>query len=96
MIKVSILYPKSDDSAFDLGYYADQHFGLLRERLGAALLDTEIDEVLDGPYHAVGHLMFDSLDDFNGGMSEHGKEIMADIPNYTDTSPVILVSRVLE
>lgn len=96
MIKVSVMYPRSDESTFDLAYYAEHHMGLLRQRLGSRLRDSEVDEVLDGPYHAACHLLFNDLDDFNGGMAEHGQEIMSDIPNYTNTSPVILVSRVLE
>ena len=96
MIKVSVLYPRTDDSTFDLGYYADNHRGLLRDRLGDHLKNSEIDDVINGPFHAAIHMYFDEIDDFNGPMAEHGAEIMADVPNYTNASPVIVVSNVID
>ncbi len=32
---------------------------------------------------------------FQGGFGPHAQEIMADIPNYTDLSPVIQISEVV-
>jgi uncharacterized protein (TIGR02118 family) len=43
----------------------------------------------------MGHLFCDSLDAFQAGFSPHSKEIMADIPNYTNQTPVIQISEVL-
>ena len=46
-------------------------------------------------YIAMGHLFCDSVDAFQAGFGPHSKEIMADIPNYTDQTPVIQISEVL-
>jgi uncharacterized protein (TIGR02118 family) len=49
----------------------------------------------NAPYIAMGHLFCDSLDAFQAGFAPHSKEIMADIPNYTNQTPVIQISEVL-
>jgi len=38
--------------------------------------------------------MFDSVDVFGAALATHGDSIMADIPNYTNTQPVIQISQV--
>lgn len=42
----------------------------------------------------MGHLLVDSIEAFHAAFGPHAKEIMADIPNYTHASPVILISEV--
>jgi uncharacterized protein (TIGR02118 family) len=37
----------------------------------------------------------DSIETFQDGFGPHAKAIMADIPNYTDLSPVIQISEVV-
>jgi len=46
-------------------------------------------------YIVVAHLHCDSIDDFQRGFGPHAQEIMGDIPNYTDQSPVVQISEVL-
>lgn len=92
MVTVTVLYPRTDDVTFDMDYYKDKHFGLLRERLGTNLKKDEIHEVQNGPYVAYCQMYFDSMDDFSGPMGEHGAEIMGDVPNYTNVQPVMLIS----
>ena len=46
------------------------------------------------PYMAIAHLTFDSVDEFNGSFGPHADEILGDIPNYTNATPVIQISEV--
>ena len=46
-------------------------------------------------YVVVAHLHCDSIDDFQRGFGPHTQEIMGDIPNYTDQTPVVQISEVL-
>ena len=101
MIKVSVLYPNNEGSKFDFAYYTGSHMPMVRNRLGAACRGTEVDEGIAGgapgakaPYVAAAHLLFDSVDAFQQAFGPHGKEIMDDIPNYTDIQPVIQISNV--
>ena len=54
MIRVSVMYPKGDGKTFDIDYYKDQHMAIVHENMGASR--TEVDNCVDGPYMAIGHL----------------------------------------
>ena len=102
MIKVSVFYPNSDGTKFNHDYYANTHMPMVKGKLGGALKGSGIDKGLGGgtpdapaPYHAIGHLMFDSVEDFQGAFGPNAQEIMSDIPNYTDAEPVIQVSEIV-
>jgi len=99
MIKVSLKYPKQEGSTFDMAYYSNTHMPMVQQKLGATLRGLSIDqgiEVAGTPllYHAMGHLLFDSVEAFQLAMSTHGPALMADIPNYTNTRPAIQISEV--
>ena len=99
MIKVSVLYPAGDSTKFDMDYYCNRHIILVRQLLGDAVKGLEVDQGVassqdPAPFIAIGHLWFDSVDDFQAGLAAHGSAIMADIPNYTNVEPVIQVSEV--
>ena len=46
-------------------------------------------------YVGMCHIFCDSIEAFQAGFGPHAKEIMADIPNYTDQTPVIQISEVV-
>jgi uncharacterized protein (TIGR02118 family) len=46
------------------------------------------------PHAAIGHLLFDSVEDFQGAFGPHTDEIMGNVPNYTRIQPVIQISEV--
>ena len=101
MIKVSVLYPNSENCKFDIDYYCTRHMPMVKEKLGAALKSMSVDQGLAGgtpgskpTYAAMGHLFFDTLDAFQKAFGPHAKAIMADIPNYTNVQPVVQISDV--
>lgn len=101
MIKVSVYYPNDEGSKFDLDYYCNRHMPMVQAELGGALKGMGVDAGIAGgapgqkaPYSAVGHLMFDSVEDFQSAFGPKAGTIMADIPNYTDVAPVIQISSV--
>ncbi|WP_259065206.1 EthD family reductase [Mucilaginibacter sp. X4EP1] len=103
MIKVTILYPNGEGKKFDMDYYTNKHFPLLKSLFGEALKATAIDKGIAGgapgapvPFVAIGYLYFDTIAAFQNGMAANGGKIRADIPNYTDIQPVIQISEVVE
>lgn len=101
MIKVHILYPKTATSRFDMDYYCTKHMPMVQARLGAACTGFTVDEGLAGgapgqppAFAAIGTLLCTSIEAFGAAMAPHAKEIMADIPNYTDVQPVLQISTV--
>jgi uncharacterized protein (TIGR02118 family) len=43
----------------------------------------------------MGHVYFDSLEEFQSSFGQHVKEFVADVPNYTTVQPVIQISEVV-
>ncbi len=93
MIKVSVMYPKSEGSTFDMDYYKSTHMDIVNRTMKPAR--TEIDSGVDGPYMAVGHLFFDSMDAMGAGMADAG-DALADVPNFTNVESAIQVSEVVD
>ena len=98
MIRASVLYAKTQDAKFDLNYYVEKHIPLVKARLEEyGLVRVEVDKGVEGgpaPFVCIGHLYFNSLEDFQKGLEAHGEEIMGDVPNYTDIEPQIQVSEI--
>jgi uncharacterized protein (TIGR02118 family) len=101
MIKVSVLYPNGPGATFDMAYYLSSHMPMVRQKIGATLKGMAVEEGLGGAapgspatYLGMGHLLFDSVEDFGAAFAQHGAAIQADIPNYTNTQPVIQISSV--
>ena len=92
MVKVSVMYPKSDDATFDMDYYKTKHMEIVDRTMKPT--KWEIDSGMDGPYIAIGHLYFDSTDALAAAMGEGG-EAMADVPNFTNAQAAMQVSQVI-
>ena len=102
MIKVSVMYPNTPGTHFNHDYYRDHHMPLVKARMGGHLQYYTVDKGLAGgtpgsapTYAAAGHLFCASVEAFQTGFGPHTKEIMGDIPNYTDIAPVIQISEVV-
>lgn len=103
MIRVSVFYPNSDGARFDLDYYLNRHMKMVESKLaGKGLLRWEVDEGLGGgapdapaPFVAAGHLYFESPEAFQAAFGPSAQEIMADVPNYTDLTPQVQISRIV-
>ena len=102
MIKVSVMYANTPGARFDHEYYRDKHMPLLKARMGAACLRYTIDKGLAGApgappatYVGMCHVYVDSVDSFQKAFGPHADEILGDIKNYTDISPVIQFSEVV-
>ena len=101
MIKVSVLYPNTADTKFDMAYYLTHHIPMVRRLLGTALEGVSVEEGISGegpgssaPYIAAGHLFFGSVQTFQASFAPHAQEIMEDIPKYTNSEPVIQIAEV--
>lgn len=94
MISVHILYPRTDESTFDMDYYTATHMPMLADALGDDCTAWGASTVAAGPYAAIGWATVTSQDAFNAGMKEHGGKIMADVANYTNVAPEMVIGEV--
>ncbi len=103
MIRISVLYPSGEGKRFDYDYYTKKHMPLVSERLkSGGLIRLEVDKGLAGgapgapaPFACVGHLYFNSVPEFQKAMAPHGKELFADVPNFTNITPQVQISEVI-
>jgi uncharacterized protein (TIGR02118 family) len=101
MVCISVYYANAFGKKFDHAYYERTHMPLVMDRCKSfGLIRYEIDMGLAGgapgssaPFSAVGRLYFNTLPEFQKAFAMHGREIMADVPNYTDIQPEIQVSQ---
>lgn len=99
MIRVTVSYPAAEGQRFDHSYYQTKHRALIRELLEPhGLQRLEIDECLANgagkppPIVAAAHMVFADQAAFQAGMVAAGKALAADMKNYTDTAPTVIIS----
>lgn len=100
MILVSVMYPTG--AKFDTDYYLKTHMPLVKDRWGPHGLKSA--QVLRGAakpdgsppdYQTIALLTFGSLDDFKAAGKAHGREVFADIANFTDANAVVQINDIL-
>ena len=103
MYKVSVMYPNQEGAKFDFEYYRTTHMQLVEKHLNSfGLIKTGIDKGISGggdqraPFICIGHLYFETQDDYDKGIAEVGSILRADIPNFTNTTPIRQISEVLD
>ena len=102
MIKVSVMYPNTPGARFNHEYYRDTHMPLVKARMGESCKSYTVDKGLAGStpgapatYVGMCHIFCDTVASFQAGFGPHATEIMADISNYTDLTPVLQISEVV-
>jgi uncharacterized protein (TIGR02118 family) len=102
MVLLSVLYPKTSESTFDLDYYLQTHIPRVKSRWsGMGLQRVDLvqgtAEVSGGvpPYELMAQLTFLTEDALNQALARHGQEILGDIPNFTNVQPLMQVGRPL-
>jgi uncharacterized protein (TIGR02118 family) len=102
MIKVNVMYPYTEGARFDHAYYRDRHMPMVKARLGSACAYYTVEKGLAGKppgappaFVAMCAFICDSAEGYQAAMQEHGAEILCDIANYTDITPVVQVSELV-
>ena len=101
MIKMSVMYPNTEGSTLDMAYYCDRHLPMVLGLLGTTVKGSAVEPGIRGsapgspvPDLALGHLFFESVEAFQTTFDPHAQVMLGDIPNYTNTQPIIQVSEV--
>jgi uncharacterized protein (TIGR02118 family) len=94
MIRVSVIYPSGEGTTFDHDYYKATHVPMCVDAWSP--IKAEIDKGINGPNVAAVHLTFDSLESFQAAMgSPKTGDVMADVANYTNITPVMQISDIV-
>jgi len=101
MIRVSVLYPNSSGSTFDMDYYLTKHMPMVGARLKPALKAMTVDNGISGAQpgtdaanRVITTLSFDSMETFQSAFIPHAAEIQGDIPRFTNIVPTVQISEV--
>lgn len=96
---VSVLYPNHDGAKFDASYYKAKHAELARE-----LWNPEKVELIEGqapgggtpPFVMIANFHFASPEAMGQALANpRASELQADMANFTDITPQIMVGRAL-
>lgn len=103
MIKFSVLYDFSEQGKFDFDYYNRVHAKMVKEKVGDLLVDIALERGVSGlkpthkpPFTAIATLTFRSTEDLEKGLFPHLSAISADIANFTDIAPKLMISEIVE
>lgn len=95
MLTFSIYYPFSEECRFDTQYYRETHLPLVNSALKDLGL-AKMEVVLGQPgmmnkhphFFAVAHLYFEDMATMGAALKAKGALLTADIPRFTDASPM--------
>jgi uncharacterized protein (TIGR02118 family) len=102
MIRVTVLYPNNEGGQFDLDYYINKHIPMASEALKPfGLSSVQVDKGISAPdpnapppYLVMAFLTFDTVDHVHEGFKATGRQVMGDIPNFTNISPEIQINEI--
>jgi uncharacterized protein (TIGR02118 family) len=101
MVKISIMYPHTPGSSFDMDYYLRTHMPMSIGRLsthpgfGGVSVERGVAAPRSGlppAYVALCHFLFTSADDFVAAFLPHAEVLQRDIANYTTIAPIVQFS----
>ncbi|MGC2198138.1 MAG: EthD family reductase [Terriglobales bacterium] len=99
MQRVTVLYPNGADTRFDFDYYLKKHVPWVA---GLAGQKIEVRRGLSSPtgspaaFVCIATIFVNSVEEFQAVLAQHGAKIMADIPNYTNSEPILQFDEILQ
>lgn len=99
-VSLQVIYPVTEGTKFDHAYYADTHFQIVNEHMGAHIQTLVVTKGLAGgpdtpaPYYAIATMTFADQAAMDAAMKAAGPAL-EDIPNFTDVKPQMLIGEVI-
>ena len=100
-MSVQVMYPITETSNFDYDYYFGKHMKIVEETMGEHIKSTLVTKgIAGGPpdvpagYYAIATMVFEDQSAMDLALSKVGTAL-GDIPNFTDTEPVMLIGEVI-
>ena len=99
-MSVQVMYPITETSNFDYDYYFGKHMKIVIETLSEHIQSTRVTKgVAGGPdvpagYYAIASMVFEDQSAMDLALSK-ADAALGDIPNFTNTEPVMLIGEVI-
>lgn len=98
-VSVQVLYPVTEGTHFDIDYYYTKHTEVLHKHMGPHMERTLVTQGLadgaGGPpqFYAIATLVFADEAARGAGLAAAGP-VLADLPNFTNVQPMMLMGGV--
>lgn len=99
-IAVSIMYPAGDGIQFDEDYFVTKHMALVNRVWGKHLLSSSLVRGISGgpdtppAWSMIATLNVRDMETLQAMLAD-GDEVNADVPNYTNATPQVLIGEVV-
>lgn len=99
-LSLQVLYPVTADTTFDHDYYMTSHVALIGQHMGPHVASTQITKGLAGGpdtpagYYAIATITFADQAAMDAAMANAGP-VLADVPNYYNAQPQMLIGEVM-
>ncbi|MDA7428451.1 EthD family reductase [Primorskyibacter aestuariivivens] len=99
-LSLQVIYPITDETHFDYDYYLGTHMPMVGEHMGAHIDNVLVTKGLAGgpdvppPIYAVATMTFADQAALDAAMAA-APPVIADIANFTNTKPQMLVGEVI-
>ena len=97
---LQVLYPITESTNFDYDYYFGKHMAIVGENIGEYMESSLVTKGIAGgpdvpaPYYAIATLVFKDKSGLDGALSKIEKPV-ADVANFTNTKPIMLIGEVV-
>jgi uncharacterized protein (TIGR02118 family) len=99
-VSLQVIYPISEDTNFNYDYYTTTHMEVVGAHMGPHIQSTLVTKGLAGGpdtppgSYAVATILFDDQAAFDAAMAV-SEPVLADIPNFTNSQPQMLIGEVI-
>ncbi|MDQ2091316.1 EthD family reductase [Marimonas arenosa] len=99
-VSLQVAHPAADGTTFDYDYYLSTHMALVDEYMGPHIKSTLVTKGLAGgpdtppPFHAIATIVFADQATMDAALAA-SDPVLKDIPNFTDSTPQILIGEVV-
>ena len=97
---LQVLCPIAENTSFDYEYYFNEHMSIVGGAMSEHIQNTLVTKgIAGGPgisagFYAIATIVFESQVASDSGMSKAGLAL-EDIPNFTNTKPIMLIGEVV-
>ena len=98
MQRVTVLYPNREGATFNFDYYTAKHVPWVSELVGKSIEVRRGISSASGspaPFVCIATILVDTIEEFQAVFAQHGAEILADIPNYSNIEPFVQFDEIL-
>ena len=99
-LSLQVLYPITENTNFDYEYYFNKHLPIVGDTMGEHIQSTLVTKgIAGGPdvpaaFYAIATIVFEDQSALDAAMSKANTAIN-DIPNFTNTEPIMLIGEVV-